>query len=193
MKKAFYILSAVTFILIIVLATVEQKNQGAPLPVLGEVPEFALTDTSGKNFTLANLKGSVWVADFIFTTCGSICPVMTRHMSAVYQAYNNNPKTQFVSISVNPEYDTPEVFAKYAARYKADTRKWHFLTGDRKAISDLAVNGFKLGSVAEPVFHSSYFVLVDRNGRIRGYYDGLKPQNIQKLLRDILVCLKEKT
>lgn len=191
MKKTFYLLSVLTFLLIVVLATLQQKAKEQIPPLLGEVPGFTLTDSNGRNFGLDNLKGSVWVADFIFTTCGSVCPIMSRHMSAIYQAYHVNPGAQFVSISVNPEFDTPQVLAKYAERYKANTAKWHFLTGERKTISDLAVLGFKIGSVAQPVFHSTYFVLVDRQAKIRGYYDGTKPQDIQKLLRDVYFCLRE--
>jgi protein SCO1/2 len=163
------------------------------LPVLGEVADFTLYDTDGNPVSLVHLEGKIWVADFIFTTCSSICPVMTRHMAVLHDRYQDEERLRLVSISVNPEYDTPEVLAEFAERYQADPETWFFLTGPREDIQDLAVHSFKIGSVEEPVFHSGYFVLVDGNARIRAYYDGMEKKNIRLIERDIDALLAEIT
>jgi len=161
------------------------------LTVLGQVIDFNLTDSQGKSFSLDELKGKVWVADFIFTTCGGICPVMSQNMSRLYEHFGRNNAVHFVSISVNPENDTPEVLAEYAKRYSADPDQWHFLTGPRETIEHLAVNGFKVGSAKEPVFHSAYFILIDPRGNIRQYHEGTQTAALGKIKSDILTLLKE--
>ncbi len=163
------------------------------LPVLGSVPSFILYDTNAKEFSSNELKGKVFVTDFIFTTCAGICPMMSQNMSAVYRSFISELDVHFVSISVNPEYDSPDILAAYAKRYHADIKKWHFLTGSREAITRLTTEGFKLGSVDEPAMHSGYFVLADRQSRIRGFYDGTKPEEIRKLLSDVARLLRERS
>lgn len=160
--------------------------------VLAEVMDFHLIDSQGEQFSLEDLKGKIWVVDFIFTTCSGICPIMSQHMSRIYQSYRHNDAVHLVSISVNPEYDSPEVLARYAQRYSADPDTWHFLTGSRKAIEDLAVHGFKVGSAQEPVFHSAYFILVDSKGRIRQYYEGTEKKTVAKIKMDIRRLLQER-
>ncbi len=149
-----------------------------------------LTDSSAKPFSFSQLKGKVWVIDFIFTTCGSICPIMTQNLSGVYKAYRDYPQLHFVSVSVNPEFDTPEILSKYAKKYRVDTARWHFLTGPREVIQNLAVSAFKIGSVKEPMFHSASFILVDKNGAIRGYYEGTNAMSVQTLINDLAVLLR---
>ncbi len=163
-----------------------------PLPRLGHVADFQLLDTRGKEFGLKDLKGKVWVADFIFTTCGSICPLMTKNMAALQRSYHLVDDAAFVSISVNPEYDSPEILAQFAKQFAADTNQWHFLTGPREAITNLAVKSFKVGSVEEPIFHSAHFVLVDRQGSIRGYYEGTQTSDIEKIFKGIAQLLRER-
>jgi len=160
------------------------------LPVLGQITDFQLTDSDEQVFDSKSLSGKVWVADFIFTTCASVCPIMSRHMASLHRSYLLEPDTAFVSISVNPENDTPDVLNEYAGRYSADTKHWHFLTGPRERIKDIAVNSFKVGSAEEPVFHSTYMILVDGSGAIRGYYEGTQKSDIQKLFKDIAVLLR---
>jgi len=161
------------------------------IPVYGQAPMFEFTDSEGKLFNTRQLSGKIWVTDFFFTTCGSICPVMTANMAKLYRSYKLEDDVAFVSVTVNPETDTPERLREYAAKFDADPAQWHFLTGDREEITRVAVNGFKVGSVDEPVFHSSYFILVDRRGRIRGYYDSLDQRNIRAVFKDIAQLLKE--
>ena len=151
-----------------------------------------MTDSKGQQFQSGQLMDRVWVADFFFTTCGTICPIMTRNMNSLYGVYKSSPNVEFVSISVNPEQDTPEVLATYAQKYQVSTNNWHFLTGSREDITDLTVNSFKIGSIEEPIFHSANFVLVDRSGRIRGYYDGTVQEEVMKLSKDLKQLIKEK-
>jgi protein SCO1/2 len=146
----------------------------AELPVLGNVPEFELTERSARTVTRAELDGKVWIADFIFTKCSTSCPDMTGAMRRLQEKLP--VEIRFVSFSVDPARDTPEVLTGYAAKNGADPDRWLFLTGDKSALYGLSKKGFKLavddqnGTPSEPVTHSSRFVLVDRNGQIRGYY-----------------------
>jgi len=162
------------------------------LPVLGQVHDFNLFDEKGKEFPLSKLQGDIWIANFFFTTCSGICPVMSKNMAALHRSFALVDDVTQVSITVNPEFDSSSVLQKYAEKYRANTLKWHFLTGTRGQITELAVKSFKLGSIEEPVFHSSKFVLVDRQGLIRGYYDGVQPGEVSQLFTDITLLLKEK-
>ena len=129
--------------------------------------------------------GKVWVADFIFTTCNMACPVMTGNMNLVHKAFKENDDVRIVSISVYPEYDTPEVLTEYASRYNANTDRWHFLTGSEELVQDIIKNGFKIGDYEDIIFHSEKFALVDQQGQIRGYYNGMKTEEITQLKTDI--------
>jgi protein SCO1/2 len=161
-----------------------------PLPVLGQIADFHLLNSDGKTVSLKDLKGKVWVADFIFTTCGGICPTMTANMAKVHRSYVLVDDVRLVSISVDPENDTPEILKAYAKKFKTNTDRWLFLTGPLADIQKLAVGSFKLGKIDEPVFHSSYFTLVDRQGRIRGYYDGMDKEKLARLFKDIARLLR---
>ncbi len=185
------VLFAVVFYVVTLVRQVQTIRTVKPLPVLGEVADFQLLDTENKSFGLEYLKGKIWVADFIFTTCAGICPLMTQNMLKLYKSQINRKGVRFVSFSVNPEYDTPEVLAKYAEKFAINTKKWYLLTGPRAAMEELATNSFKMGSVENPVFHSGYFVLVDPSGQIRGYYEGIETNNLTKIKQDIAVLLKE--
>jgi len=162
------------------------------LPLLGQVPQFILTDSQGRPFHSARLEGKTWIANFFFTTCSGICPVLTKNMAALHRTFEAVKEVTLLSITVNPENDTPEVLAKYAEKFKANTNKWLFLTGKREDITQLIVKGFKLGSVDEPIFHSASLALVDRYGFIRGYYDGTDQEAVNKLFVDAAVLVKEK-
>jgi hypothetical protein len=106
-------------------------------------------------------------------------------MSRLSQVFKNYSNVKLVSFSVNPENDNPEVLKAYAKKFDADTRQWIFLTGSREAITDIVVKSFKMGDINEPIFHSSYFTLVDKQGQIRGYYDSSEPKNIDKIIHDL--------
>lgn len=157
------------------------------LPEYGPVPAFELTDQNGQPFTLDFLKGRPWIADFIFTSCAGTCPQMTERMAALQRRLPG--ELHFVSISVDPQRDTPPVLAEYASRYGADPVRWHFLTGSAEEIPRLVSQGFRLSYAegtdpAEPIVHSVRFVLVDPAGSIRGYYDSTDPAQLDRLAAD---------
>lgn len=166
-----------------------------PLPEYGQTPAFKLTERSGRTVSSSELAGRVWVADFIFTTCAGPCPLMSTHMAALQRA-TADLDVQLVSFTVDPETDTPDVLAEYAERYQADPERWLFLTGAKQAIYDMVKQGFMLavddgsltpGGKPGPglVTHSVKFVLVDRQGRIRGYYSGDSAGVVDEIVPDI--------
>lgn len=188
--KPWVYLSALLIIILLIIFLqpdeVEEK-----LPVIAQIPAFDLIDQDGKQFTLNNLKGNVWLADFIFTTCAGPCPIMTERMSTVQHDLLDINKLKFVSFTVNPDYDTPDVLKKYAKRYNADISTWSFVTGKYEKIQELIANGFKMGDEEEIVFHSTRFALVDHKGNLRGYYSGTEPKDHEVLTRDIHSLIKE--
>jgi protein SCO1 len=163
----------------------------------GAVPEFSLTERSGKKVTLANLRGTIWVADFIYTTCTDTCPLQTSEMGKLQSEWSDKLGLKLVSFSVDPEKDTAEVLSRYADRYKADSQRWLFLTGAQEEITRLVQEGFKLSAVpvvnaesAEGVImHSPRFVLVDRQAQIRGYYDSRDQQALERLKKDVAILI----
>lgn len=161
-----------------------------------QAPDFSLTERSGTAIRAADLSGKVWVADFFYTTCPGPCPMLTSRLSEVHKATRDLAEVRLVSISTDPAKDTPEVLRQYAAKFGADER-WLFLTGEKAAIFELANRGFKLsvseegGTAAEPITHSTKLVLVDRNGTIRGFYEGTTPAESQRLVGDIKRLLEE--
>ena len=161
------------------------------LPEIGNIPQFEFTNSDGNTVTLDNLKGKVWVADFIFTTCTMACPMMTGNMNIVHKKFKKNDNVRLVSISVYPEFDTPEVLKNYASQYDADTEKWLFLTGKEDAVKDIIRDGFKIGDYEDIIFHSEKFALVDKKGIIRAYYNGMKSEDMKQLKKDIDVLLKQ--
>jgi len=161
------------------------------LPEIGNIPQFEFTNSDGNIVTLDNLKGKVWVADFIFTTCTMACPMMTGNMNIVHKKFKKNDNVRLVSISVYPEYDTPEVLKNYASQYDADTEKWLFLTGKEDAVKDIIRDGFKIGDYEDIIFHSEKFALVDKKGIIRAYYNGMKSEDMKQLKKDIDALLKQ--
>jgi protein SCO1/2 len=168
-----------------------------PLPVYGTVPEFSLTSEDGRTVNRNDLMGKVLVADFIFTRCGGTCPIMSARLVDVQTAMMDKDDVRLISFTVDPDYDTPEVLRQYAKRYNAVPGLWLFLTGGKRYIQDLSQKGFRLGvaaeggSTAEPIIHSTKFVLVDRLARIRGYYDGTEELSVQQLIKDLGRLLKE--
>jgi protein SCO1/2 len=152
------------------------------------LPDFSLTDQTDTTVTLADLKGKVWVADFIFTNCAGTCPMMTGEMKKLHAALP--AEIRMVSFTVDPARDTPKALAAYAAEHGANRDRWLFLTGSREALYELCVKGFKLpvddtsGTAVEPITHSSRFVLVDRQGEVRGYYSGTEQEDLERLAAD---------
>lgn len=166
-----------------------------PLPSLGTVPKFELVNQDAQPFGSEQLTGKIWIADFIFTTCPGPCPIISTRMSELQKPLAKSD-VHLVSVSVDPEKDTPEVLRAYADKLRKQPQRWDFLTGPRAAIYSLSKDGFKLGisdgSEEEGIpIHSTRFVLVDRRGTIRGYYDALAPDAVTKLLADANHLLRE--
>jgi len=156
------------------------------------VPNFGLTNQHGKPLALSDMMGKIWVADFIFTNCPTICPAMTSEMARLQSEFVADP-VYFVSFSVDPERDTSEVLSRYAKEYGADGRRWHFLTGEKEGIYELAKNGFSLatGHKGGEILHSTRFVLVASDGRIYGHYDSRSKPAMLRLRRDIKTLLRK--
>ena len=165
-----------------------------PLPVLGMVPEFRMQDQNAAMFDSASLDGRVWIANFIFTTCGFACPEMTKQMRLLQDRLKEVPgltdQVSLISFSVDPERDRPEVLSKFAGEYGADDAWWRFLTGTTEDAVRLSQDGFQLpaagGTSGGIPTHSDLFGLVDRQGRLRGHYRPLRDaEDLSRLFDDI--------
>jgi cytochrome oxidase Cu insertion factor (SCO1/SenC/PrrC family) len=181
----------------------------------GLVPNFRLTERGGSTVTLADLRGKVWLANFIYTECTETCPLQSLQVQRLQEEFTGASELRFVSITVDPSHDTPEVLRRYAERYGGDPERWLFLTGPKPAIHALAKDGFKLGvSDASPatrsgvsdwrlgpgpafashgsgglILHSSRFVLVDRQARIRAYHRTDDPDSLARLRENLRALL----
>ncbi|MEO2167242.1 MAG: SCO family protein [bacterium] len=174
------------------LAALSTGRDDEPLPVLAQVPPFALIATDGTNFGDQDLAGHPYVADLIFTHCAAICPRMTAEMGRLERETRSIENLRFVSVSVDPERDTPDVLRAYAERSGADRERWVFLTGEKADIWRLASEGYLLPVVEgkpelgdDAIIHSQYFVLVDGTARIRGVYDMRDSEAMLRLRGDI--------
>ncbi len=187
------------------------------LGVYGEVPDFRLTERSGRPVGRAELLGKVWLANFIYTQCTETCPIQTARLARLQPEFARAADFRLVSITVDPEHDTAPVLRKYAEQYGADPERWLFLTGEKQAIYQLAKAGFHLGVVdpndpgqaagllrwLEPtlafathgskglIMHSSRFVLVDRQARVRAYHLADDPSSVDRLRKNVRVLLGE--
>jgi protein SCO1/2 len=161
----------------------------------GKVPSFQLTNQDGRPFGSEQLRGKIWIADFIFTLCPGPCPMISSRMSELQKPLEKTD-VHLVSVSVDPEHDTPQVLRGYAEKLQAQPQRWDFLTGPKEAIYRLSRDGFKLAiadgstETGTPV-HSTRMILVDRQGEIRGYYDATAPDAMTKLLADANHLLRE--
>ena len=173
-----------------------RKHIAPPLPDYGAVSNFLLTDQTGQPYGLSHLKGKFWIADFIFTRCMGPCPLITAKMAELQKHYGPTNKLRFVSFSVDPKYDTPAILTAYAKTYGADKNFWRFLTGDKKKIYALIRESFHLAveeappakSIEADFIHSTLFVLVDKNARIRGLYNSTDAEALKKLEIDLKQC-----
>lgn len=166
------------------------QDQQTELPVVGDVAPFTLTNSMGRAFGTRELEGRVWVADLVFTTCATLCPTLMTAMAGLQETLPRTEVLNFVSISVNPSYDTPEVMAEFGYKYGADTNRWHLLTGPMSTISDISVNSLKIGNRENPIDHSAYMVLIDPAMQIRGYYDAMDPPALERLKQDVTSLLE---
>lgn len=161
-----------------------------------KLTEFSLVDQDGESFSLDNLYGKIWIADFIFTRCQGPCPIMSSHMQRLQTSLSHSPSVGLLSFSVDPTYDTPEVLTKYANTFGAQKDKWYFITGDRDAIYDLARSNLKMSvedkTESTPIIHSTSFVLIDKTATVRGYYNTNEEGFMDRLLLDIQLLLGER-
>ena len=168
-------------------------SSSSPLPSLGLVPDFTLTDQSDHEFKSADaLKHKVWIGDFVFTHCPGPCPMMTSMLRKIQDALGDDPDIRLVSFTVDPARDTPEVLDAYARQFKAREGFWFFLTGSQDALNQLSRHAFKLGDVDGNLEHSTKFVLVDKFGRLRGYYSTQSVEIVPQLVADAKSLEKEK-
>ena len=189
-------LALVVFTVALVLALAGLKFQGAPgkpLPVIGPIADFALTNQNGRAVSLAYLRGRVWVADIIFTRCAGPCPRMTRQMKELQDALPPDSQAKLVTLTTDADFDTPPVLRVYAERFGADTNRWLFLTGTKQEIAKLAIDSLKLTAVAKKpeerespadlFVHSTIFVVADKQARLRGVFEttgeGIDPRAVQ--------------
>jgi len=165
------------------------------LKVFGTVPDFSLVERSGRQLELADLKGKIWIANFIYTNCPDTCPIQSAQVKQLQDEFVNEKELRFVSITVDPERDTPKALSEYANRFGADPVHWFFLTGEKDMIYRLAQEGFRLGAAEIPHAnrpasgathtHSPRLVLIDRRAQIRGYYTSTDAEAIARLRRDM--------
>ncbi len=158
------------------------------------IPEFAFYHTDSSLVGSEQMQDKITIVDFFFTSCPSICPVMSTEMERVQDAFRNEDKVQIYSISLDPDYDTPEVLSAYGSRHGADPDKWYFLTGPRDTTYNLARCGFVMPAThgedePEDFIHSDKFVLVDGKGRIRGYYSGTNREGVDELILETKILL----
>ncbi len=198
-------------LIIVSLAAISCKNTSAPkqlLPIFGEkklsntdtiyhtIADFSFTNQFGENVTNKTVKNKIYVADFFFATCKSICPQMSTNLIDVQKAFLNDDSLLILSHTVNPLHDTVDVLIGYGQTYGAKKNKWHLLTGNKKEIYDLAktsylVNALEEDGSPEGFLHSELFLLIDTKGRIRGFYDGTDKVQVTKLIADIRLLKTE--
>ncbi len=167
--------------------------------VFHKIPAYELIDQNGQKFTSAQTKGKIYVADFFFTRCGTICPKLSTNLSRVQSIFSADSNIVIVSHSVDPKHDSSAVLNEYAQKYDAKAGKWFFLTGDKATMYNIAIKGYKLPaadasdydkkikSIDETFIHSEKLLLIDKEGFIRGIYDGTYPPDVERLIAEIKV------
>lgn len=164
------------------------------------IGEFSMTNQDGETVTLDEVKGKIHVAEYFFTHCGSICPIMNKQMQRVHRKFKSNDDVKILSFTVDPQNDTVQRMTWYANKHNASGDNWHFLTGDKEDLYQLARTSYftlkpaearNLGDAGSDFIHTNNFVLVDRELRIRGYYDGTKDAEVTKMMRDMENLLEE--
>ena len=182
----------------------ESETSNLELPILGEryvddnqdtvyhtIAQFSFVNQVGDTISNADVSGKVYVADFFFTTCPTICPVMKKEMLRVHEKFKDNPNFKILSHSIDPTHDTQEVLKDYAGKLGiTDASTWNFLTGDQEKIFEMGQTSYLTTAMADQMepggfLHSGAFLLIDQQGRIRGVYDGTKSDQVDRLINDI--------
>jgi protein SCO1/2 len=176
--------------------TVDEKGNNVVVNRIHHVPDFSFIDQNGKTITQANTEGKTYVADFFFTTCQSICPVMSKSIMKLSSRLANDPDVLFLSHTVDPETDSVPQLLAYSKAHQAKEGRWYFLTGPKKHLYDMARYGYFSTATEgdggqEDFIHTQNFVLVDKYRQIRGFYDGTDSLEMDKLYKDILLLKEE--
>ncbi len=183
---------------------VTREGSKPHLPVLGnpghKVDTFSFTNQDGKTITNNDVTGKICVVEYFFTTCKGICPKMNQNMSRVYQAFKGDKNVLLLSHTVDPKHDTVQAMKAYSERFDADPNQWLFLTGDKQRLYNMARYSYLINaeddtagvSIDKDFIHDNHYVLVDRGGQVRGFYDGLKKEQVDKLIADIKILEGEK-
>jgi len=161
------------------------------------IPDFEFIDQDNKKITKSDFKNCVYVVDFFFTRCGTICPKMTHQLTRVQEHFKSSKDFKMMSCTIDPEFDKTNILKSYAKSYNSDLNLWSFVTGEKYVIYDLAIAGFFINAAenidsSEPFVHSDKLILVDADNHIRGYYDGTNPEDVDKLIVEIGILLYEK-
>ncbi len=169
--------------------------ESTALPIYSKVGDFTLTNQLNKVVSMQNLRGKIWIADIIFTRCAGPCPQMTRNMRALQDALDGDGSVRFISLTTDPGFDTPEVLARYGKKFDVNPDEWWLLTGSKVEIARLAVDGLKLTAIEKEAgqrvdpndlfIHSTLFVVVDQEGRLRAAIEGMEPQAEQKTVEAV--------
>ena len=208
------LLFSITSITLIACGLENQKNKKAEFPILGRkqyvekivdgktvtdtvdhtIPDFKLVNQDSNWVTPETFEGKVYVADFFFTSCPTICPTMKKEMLRVYEAYKDNDEVAIISHTIDPEYDTVALLKDFAQKLDVEAPKWNFVTGEKEAIYELGQKGYMVTAMEDEneeggYLHSGAFVLVDKERKIRGVYDGTKSLEVDKLIKDIELLL----
>ena len=160
------------------------------------IQQFTLINQLGDTITEKNFEGKIYVADFFFTTCPTICPIMKRQMLRVYEKYKDNPDVLILSHTIDPDYDSVEVLHEFADRLGVSSKTWHFVTGNKDSIYDIGQNSYMVTARQDPdepggYLHSGAFLLIDKDRRVRGIYDGTIEEKVDVLMKDMDKFLKE--
>lgn len=183
-------------------------NSSRKLPIMGErdfvngdsvyhtIPDFSFVNQDSSIITNKTYEGKIYVADFFFTTCPTICPVMKKQMLRVYEKYKENPKVGILSHTIDPRHDSVKVLKEYATQLGINGKMWNFVTGEKSKIYEIGekcyyVTAGEDSTAAGGIIHSGAFILVDTKRRVRGIYDGTKETDVTKLIKDMEVLLKE--
>lgn len=161
------------------------------------IPDFEFIDQDSNEISQKTFQNKIYIADFFFTTCPTICPIMKTQLFRVYEKFKGNNQVAFLSHTIDPKHDTVAVLKNYANGLGVSSNQWHFVTGNREAIYDIAQNHYMISAKEDEsapggAVHGGSFILIDKEKRIRGYYDGTNEKEVTQLINDIPFLLQEK-
>lgn len=161
-----------------------------------QIPDFEFINQDSSKITQQDYEGKIYVADFFFTTCPTICPKMKTQMLRIYEKFKDNPKVGILSHTIDPRHDTPAVLREFMNNLNIKSKMWQMVTGDKAKIYEIGQKSYMVSATDDPtqpggIVHSGAFVLVDKNRHIRGIYDGTEPEKVDKLMKDMEVLLNE--